>query len=168
MYRATDTKLDREVALKVLPQAFTEDPDRLTRFEREAKVLASLNHTDIGTNIGHIYGLEEADGQKALVLELIEGPTLADRIAQGPIPIEETDLAPAGETLAGRRGSTLRAFASASAVVGDMDAAFEALDRAFEAHSPVLHFLPVNPLYDPFREDARYGDLVRKMNFPPR
>ncbi len=85
VYRATDTKLDRDVALKVLPQAFTDDPDRLARFEREAKVLASLNHP----NIGHIYGLEEAEGTRALVLELIEGPTLADRIAQGPIPIDE-------------------------------------------------------------------------------
>ena len=85
VYRARDTKLDRDVALKVLPQAFTDDPDRLARFEREAKVLASLNHP----NIGHIYGLEEAEGQKALVLELVEGPTLADRIAQGPIPVDE-------------------------------------------------------------------------------
>ena len=85
VYRARDTKLDRDVALKVLPQAFTDDPDRLARFEREAKVLASLNHP----NIGHIYGLEEAEGQKALVLEYIEGPTLADRIKQGPIPVDE-------------------------------------------------------------------------------
>ena len=85
VYRARDTKLDRDVALKVLPQAFTDDPDRLARFEREAKVLASLNHP----NIGHIYGLEEAEGQKALVLELVEGPTLTDRIAQGPIPVDE-------------------------------------------------------------------------------
>ena len=85
VYRARDTKLDRDVALKVLPDAFTSDPDRLARFEREAKVLASLNHP----NIGHIYGLEEAEGTKALVLELVEGPTLADRIAEGPIPIDE-------------------------------------------------------------------------------
>ena len=85
VYRARDTKLDRDVALKVLPEAFTQDPDRLARFEREAKVLASLNHP----NIGHIYGLEEADGVRALVLELVEGPTLADRIKQGPIPIDE-------------------------------------------------------------------------------
>ena len=85
VYRARDNKLDRDVALKVLPQAFTDDPDRLARFEREAKVLASLNHP----NIGHIYGLEEAEGQKALVLELVEGPTLADRISQGPIPVDE-------------------------------------------------------------------------------
>ena len=83
--RARDTKLDRDVALKVLPEAFTSDPDRLARFEREAKVLASLNHP----NIGSIYGLEEAEGVKALVLELVEGPTLADRIKQGPIPIDE-------------------------------------------------------------------------------
>ena len=85
VYRARDTKLDRDVALKVLPEAFTADPERLARFEREAKVLASLNHP----NIGHIYGLEEAQGTKALVLELIDGPTLADRIAEGPIPLED-------------------------------------------------------------------------------
>ena len=85
VYRARDTKLDRDVALKVLPQAFTDDPDRLARFEREAKVLASLNHP----NIGHIYGLEEAEGTRALVLELIEGPTLEDRIKRGPIPLDE-------------------------------------------------------------------------------
>ena len=85
VYQARDTKLDRDVALKVLPEAFSSDPDRLARFEREAKVLASLNHP----NIGSIYGLEEAEGTKALVLELVEGPTLADRIAKGPIPIDE-------------------------------------------------------------------------------
>ena len=90
MYQARDTKLDRDVALKVLPEAFTSDPDRLAPFEREAKVLASLNHP----NIGSIYGLEEADGVRALVLELVEGPTLADRITQGPIPalVHESDL----------------------------------------------------------------------------
>ena len=85
VWQARDTKLDRDVALKVLPEAFTQDPDRLARFEREAKVLASLNHP----NIGSIYGLEEAEGVKALVLELVEGPTLADRIKQGPIPLDE-------------------------------------------------------------------------------
>ncbi len=79
VYQARDTKLDRDVALKVLPEAFTSDPDRLARFEREAKVLASLNHP----NIASIYGLEEAEGTKALVLELVEGPTLAERIKQG-------------------------------------------------------------------------------------
>ena len=85
VYRARDTKLDRDVALKVLPEAFTADPDRLARFEREAKVLASLNHP----NIAAIYGLEEADDTRALVLELVEGPTLADRIAKGPLPLDE-------------------------------------------------------------------------------
>ena len=85
VYQARDTKLDRNVALKVLPEAFTTDPDRLARFEREAKVLASLNHP----NIGSIYGLEESESVRALVLELIDGPTLADRIKQGPIPIDE-------------------------------------------------------------------------------
>ena len=85
--RARDTTLDRDVALKVLPEAFTADPDRLARFEREARVLASLNHP----NIAAIHGIEEdeADGTRALVLELVEGPTLADRIAHGPMPIED-------------------------------------------------------------------------------
>ena len=85
VYQARDTTLDRDVALKVLPDAFTADPDRLARFEREAKVLASLNHP----NIGAIYGLEKSGDTRALVLELIEGPTLADRIKQGPIPLDE-------------------------------------------------------------------------------
>jgi serine/threonine-protein kinase len=85
VYQATDTKLNRQVALKILPEAFASDPDRLARFQREAQVLASLNHP----NIAQIHGLEDSEGTKALVLELVEGPTLADRIAQGPIPIDE-------------------------------------------------------------------------------
>jgi serine/threonine-protein kinase len=82
---ATDTNLGRQVAIKILPDAFAQDPDRLARFEREAKVLASLNHP----NIAHIYGLEKADGIRALVMELVEGPTLAERIAQGPIALDD-------------------------------------------------------------------------------
>ena len=85
VYRAHDTSLDRDVALKVLPESFLADPDRLARFQREAKVLASLNHP----TIGHIYGLDAAGDGQALVLEIIEGPTLADRIAEGPLPVEE-------------------------------------------------------------------------------
>jgi len=85
VYRATDTKLNRDVALKILPERFASDSQRMGRFQREAQVLASLSHA----NIGHIYGIEDAGATKALVLELIEGPTLADRIAQGPIPVEE-------------------------------------------------------------------------------
>ena len=86
VWRAHDRKLGRDVALKILPDGFAHDPDRLARFEREARVLASLNHPHIGA----IYGFEEADGIRALVLELVEGPTLADRIAHGPIPLEES------------------------------------------------------------------------------
>ena len=85
VYQATDTKLNRQVALKILPEAFAADPDRLARFQREAQVLASLNHP----NIAQIHGLEESEGTRALVLELVEGPTLADRIARGPIPVDE-------------------------------------------------------------------------------
>ena len=85
VYQATDTKLNRQVALKILPEAFATDPDRLARFQREAQVLASLNHP----NIAQIHGLEESDGVRGLVLELVEGPTLADRIGKGPIPVDE-------------------------------------------------------------------------------
>ena len=85
VYQATDTQLGREVALKILPDAFASDPDRLARFQREAQVLASLNHP----NIAQIHGIEKSDDTQALVLELVEGPTLADRIAQGPIPVDE-------------------------------------------------------------------------------
>jgi eukaryotic-like serine/threonine-protein kinase len=85
VYRARDTKLNRDVALKILPESFALDPDRLARFKREAQVLASLHHP----NIGHIYGFEDSDATHALVLELIEGPTLADVIAQAPMPFGE-------------------------------------------------------------------------------
>ena len=85
VYRARDIKLNREVALKVLPEAFTRDPDRVARFKREAQLLASLNHP----NIAAIYGFEEANGVQALVLELVEGPTLAGRLGHGPIPVDE-------------------------------------------------------------------------------
>ncbi len=85
VYRARDTKLSREVAIKILPEAFAQDAERLARFQREAQVLASLNHP----NIAHIHGLEESGGARALVLELVEGETLAERIAQGPLPVEE-------------------------------------------------------------------------------
>jgi eukaryotic-like serine/threonine-protein kinase len=85
VYRATDTKLGRTVAIKVLPEQFARDPERMARFRREAQVLASLNHP----NIASIYGLEEVGDTRALVMELVEGPTLAERIAQRAIPLEE-------------------------------------------------------------------------------
>src|SRR5438034_8420542 len=81
VYRARDTKLNRDIALKVLPESLTHDPDRLARLTREAYVLASLNHP----NIAAIYGFEDRGDVHALVLELVEGPTLADRIARGPL-----------------------------------------------------------------------------------
>ena len=85
VYRATDAKLRREVAIKVLPESVAQDRERLARFEREAQVLASLNHPNIAT----IHGVEESGGAPALVMELVEGPTLEDRIAEGPIPVAE-------------------------------------------------------------------------------
>ncbi len=86
VYRARDTKLNREVALKLLPEVFASDTDRLSRFTREAQTLASLNHP----HIAQIYGLEESHGVRALVMELIEGDDLSNRIARGPIPIDES------------------------------------------------------------------------------
>ena len=85
VYRARDTKLERDVAIKVLPDELANDDERVARFEREAKLLASLNHP----NIASVHGFEESDGVKALVLELVEGPTLAERLEQGPIPVDE-------------------------------------------------------------------------------
>ena len=85
VYRAHDTTLGRDVAIKVLPAAVSSDPDRLARFEREARLLAALNHQ----NIAAIYGIENSSAVRALVLELVDGPTLADRITEGPIPLAE-------------------------------------------------------------------------------
>ena len=85
VYQAKDTKLVRDVAIKILPPEFARDADRVARFQREAKLLASLNYP----NIAAIYGLEESNGTNFLVMELIEGQTLADRIKSGPIPVEE-------------------------------------------------------------------------------
>src|SRR5512147_1320394 len=85
VYQATDSKLGRSVAVKFLPESFAHDADRVARFEREARVLASLNHP----NIAAIYGLEDAHDKKFLVMELVPGETLAERIQRGPIPVDE-------------------------------------------------------------------------------
>src|SRR4051812_26007535 len=85
VYRATDTVLKRQVALKLLPPEVATDPDRVARFQREAEVLASLNHP----NIAHLYGIEQSNRTLALIMELVEGETLADRIGHGPIGFDE-------------------------------------------------------------------------------
>src|ERR1700687_704674 len=85
VYRAKDTKLGRDVAVKVLPEAFAFDPERVARFKREAQVLASLNHPHIAA----LYGMEEADGRHFLITELVEGETLAERLRRGPLPVED-------------------------------------------------------------------------------
>ena len=99
VYRARDTKLHRDVALKILPEEFAADPERRARFEREARTLASLNHP----HIAQIYGVEDSGTTHALVMELVEGPTLADRIAQGAIPLDEA-LSIASADRVGARG----------------------------------------------------------------
>src|SRR5262245_1510284 len=85
VFRARDTKLQREVALKLLPENFAKDPDRLSRFQREAQLLASLNHP----NIAHIYGLEDVEGSGCIAMELVEGETLSERLKNGPLALEE-------------------------------------------------------------------------------
>ena len=85
VYRAHDSQLGREVAIKVLPEVFTQDEERLARLEREARMLAALDHAKIAS----IYGLEEVDGKRFLVMQLAEGETLQERIARGPLPVEE-------------------------------------------------------------------------------
>ena len=112
VYRATDTKLNRQVALKILPEAIADDPDRLARFQREAQVLASLNHPGIAV----IYGIEESDDTRALVLELVEGQTLAGRIAKGPISLDEAlSRQPAWQRLDGRSRTRARSIGSSKA-----------------------------------------------------
>ena len=101
VYRACDTTLKRDVALKVLPAAFLRDPERVARFQRETQVLASLDHP----NIGHIYGIVDSEDSRGLVLALIEGPTLADRIAAGPT----APRGDAGDLEANRRSAGVRA-----------------------------------------------------------
>jgi serine/threonine protein kinase len=96
VYRARDTKLDRDVAIKILPDAFSQDVDRRARFQREARTLALLNHP----NVAAIYGLEESGGVSALVMELVEGEDLSQRITRGAIPIDE-----AADRETDRRGS---------------------------------------------------------------
>ena len=149
VYRATDLKLNRYVAIKVLPGTLLNDAERLARFQREAQVLASLNHTNIAT----IFGVEEENGFRALVMELVEGPTLADRIARGAIPLEEAlaiarQMAEALEA-AHERGIIHRDLKPANLIVTPegtvkvldfgLAKVFEAEDQATDlSHSPTL------------------------------
>jgi len=140
VYRAEDTNLSREVAIKVLPEQFTKDPQRLARFEREAKLLASLNHP----NIAAIYGLEEADGVRFLSMELVPGETLAEKVAKGPVPVKETlevcrQIAE-GVEAAHEKGVIHRDLKPANVKVtpeGKVKILDFGLAKAFEAETPV-------------------------------
>jgi serine/threonine protein kinase len=148
VYRAGDTNLGRQVAIKVLPEAFAEDADRLARFEREARTLASLNHP----NIASVHGLERANGFLALVMELVEGPTLADRIAAGPIGLDDalpiaTQMAEALEA-AHEQGIVHRDLKPANVKVRP-DGTVKVLDfglaKPVESHGPATSGLAQSP-----------------------
>jgi len=113
VWKAADTSLDREVAIKLLPPAFSADPDRLVRFEREAKLLASLNHAGIAS----IYGLHADGRQRFLAMELVEGEDLSERLLRGPVPVEEA-LGIAGEDLDSRLQPISRELTRAGKIFG--------------------------------------------------
>ncbi len=121
VYKARDTKLDRDVALKILPDAFVNDPERLARFQREAKVLASLNHP----NIAAIYGLEESGDSPALVLEYVEGQTLQEMLSPSPSPGLRPSFPPAGERAIGKPLPLEEALAIARQIAEALEAAHE-------------------------------------------
>ena len=143
VYRAEDTNLSREVAIKVLPEQFTQDPQRLARFEREAKLLASLNHP----NIAAIHSFEQADDVHFLVLELVPGETLAERVAKGPVPVEEAlevcrQIAE-GVEAAHEKGVIHRDLKPANVKVtpeGKVKILDFGLAKAFEGETPVTEF----------------------------
>ena len=164
VYRAHDTTLNRDVALKVLPDAFANDPERLARFEREAKVLASLNHP----NIAAIYGLERSADTRALILELVEGPTLQDRIAQGPIPLDEAlpiarQIAEAPEQARGKTVNRRADIWAFGAVVYEMLTGKRAFPGEAMADS-VARIIERNPDYDTLPPDVppSIRQLVRR------
>ena len=152
VWQATDTQLSRQVALKILPDAFADDPDRLARFQREAQVLASLNHPGIAA----IYGIEKSDDTQALVLELIEGPTLADRIAHIPALLDQARTNLTGDArdlwMAGLRSfrfqsADLDAFAEQVAgTSGRLDSAIEAARHVNLESAPVSRINRIAPL----------------------
>ena len=152
VYRATDSKLGREVAIKVLPDAFARDPERLARFDQEARLLASLNHP----NIAAIHGLEESDGVRFLVLELVPGDTLAERIAQGSIPVDEAltlcrQIAEALEA-AHERGIIHRDLKPANVKVtpdGKVKVLDFGLAKAFAPHESSPGAAPLDPTQSP-------------------
>ena len=135
VYRARDTKLGRDVAIKILPRIFTADADRLARFAREARLLAALNHPHVAT----IHGLEEFNGLPALVMELVEGPTLAEKLAQGSRPKTQAGL-PVAEalTIAGQIAEALEATHEKGIIHCDLKPANIKLTR--DGHAKVLDF----------------------------
>ena len=137
VYRARDTKLGRDVAIKILPPIFTADADRLPRFRREARLLAALNHPHVAT----IHGLEEFNGMPALVMELVEGPTLAEKLAQGSSPRAQAGLPVADAlTIAGQIAAALEATHEKGIIHCDLEAGQHQVDARRQRESPRLRF----------------------------
>ena len=143
VYRAKDTKLGREVAIKALPEEFTQHPQKLARFEREARLLAALNHPGIAT----LYEVEESEGKPFLVMELVEGETLAERIARGPVPVDEA------LTLSQQIAEALEAAHEKGVIHRDLKPANIKVDP--EGHVKVLDF----GLAKAFADEVPEGEL---------
>jgi serine/threonine protein kinase/Tol biopolymer transport system component len=154
VYRARDTKLNRDVALKVLPESFTADPDRVARFTREAHVLASLNHP----NVAAIHGFEDRGGVHALVLELVEGPTLADRIAHGPLALPEA------LPIARQIADALAAAHEHGVIHRDLKPAN--IKVCDDGTAKVLDFGLAKPVQDAKSAQSGYGDPVHATQSP--
>jgi hypothetical protein len=149
VYRARDTKLNRDVAIKILPDAFANDSERLARFKREAQVLGALDHQ----NIGAIYGFEDSGGIHALVLQLVEGPTLADRIAVRPPPGDQAPMPAQQRCRRDDEGSTMRAWQQ-SAHRGEE----HPVDGAYRR---TARFTPKDRDFVPQYDDFQFLELLR-------
>ena len=154
VYRARDTKLNRDVALKVLPDLFANDPERLARFRREAQVLASLNHP----NIAHIHGLEESNGILALVMELVEGPTLADLLANVGRVLSDP---PRGDRTPGPKGPGLHAEGGGLRIEEVLPIAKQMADALEAAHEQGVTHRDLKPANIKVRDDG----MVKVLDF---
>jgi hypothetical protein len=159
VYRARDPRLGREVAIKVLPEATRASPERADRFEREARLLASINHPNIAT----IHGLEDLDGSSAIVMELVDGPSLAELISRGPLSLAEAALELVGDNalIYQGLGEAYFQYVNIGAAVGAKDEALHWLDCAIEQGMINYPFLSQHDWHlNSIRRDPRFHQAM--------